>query len=785
MLRWRLLVKVNTEKNQRHQLPATHQRRKRGKKQIQPRKLKWSFKALECCRTQRFRTCYNMDDNCYAKMATRREDGKESAPPTTSNLSTDKKRNIADKDVQPLIGHSPQPQGISTWKEENIHSLHVKEEEEELQITRDECRQGPTEADLAKLLLTVVSVKTEDREDKPQDQQLIGHQDEHSSQPQEISTLKQENLHFFHVKKEEEELCITPEGEFIPGPEQADPTKLPLTVASVKTEDHGDELQADNLLAPLSNSEAEDSVKEPSSSDTDCEDIQQLTGHQEEPQEISTSKQENIHSVNFKEEELWITRGQCLLGPKEADPTMLPLTVVSVKTEDYEDKTQDRQLTGHLEKYSPQVEEVFTLKHENPHSLRFKKEEEEFRITQDSERKRLRGPEEADPTKLPLTVKSEDYEDKPQDQQLTGHREEYSLKVEEIFTLKHENPHSLRFKKEEEEFRITQDSDRKCLRGPEEADPTKLPLTVKSEDYEDKPQAENLLAPLSDSEAEDLVEEPLGSDTDYEGDRRTQTDNKLSKKKKKEPLTCLVCAKSFTQKSLLTRHMKTHKGEKPFSCSVCGAKFTLKSSMVRHMNTHTGVKPFSCSVCSKRFLEKKNMERHAQTHTGEKPFSCSVCGKRFTQKGTIATHMSTHAAEKAFSCPVCGKRFTFNSSLARHINTHKGEKPFSCSVCDKRFLEKVDVKRHMRTHTGEKPYGCSVCSKRFSQRGSMLTHMSSHIEGKPFGCSVCGQRFFLEPTMTRHMKTHTGQRPFSCTVCGKNYIFQAHLTEHMQTHSKK
>ncbi|XP_061759562.1 zinc finger protein 135-like isoform X2 [Nerophis ophidion] len=651
-----------------------------------------------------------MDDNCYAKMATcgKRQ---ESASPTTSKSSMEKNGNVADKDVQQLIGHqeehSPQPQWISTLKEENIHFLHVKEEEEELRITQDECRKGPTEADPAKLLLTVVSVKTEDHEDKPEDHQLIGHQDEHCSQPQEISTLKQENLHFFHVKKEEEELCITPEGEFFSGPGPADPTKLQVTVVSVKTEDHGDQLEADNFLSPLSNSEAEDSVKEPSSSDTDCEDIQQLTGHQEKPQEICTSKQENIHSVNIEEEELWVTRGQGLLGPKEVDPTTLPLTVVSVKTEDYEDKTQE--LTGHLEEYSPQVEGIFTLKHEIPHSLRFKKEEEDFRITQDSESK--------------------------------------------------------------------------CLRGPEEADPTKLPLTVKTEDYEDKLQTDNLLAPLSDSEAEDFVEEHLGSDTDYEADR-TQTDKKLSKKKK-EPVTCSVCAKIFTQKSLLTRHMKTHKGEKTFSCSVCGAKFTLKSSMVRHMNTHTGVKPFSCSVCNKRFLEKKNMERHVQTHTGEKPFSCSVCGKRFTQKGTIATHMSTHAAEKAFSCSVCGKKFTFNSSLARHINSHKGEKPFSCSVCNKRFLEKVDVKRHMRTHTGEKPYSCSVCSKRFSQRGSMLTHMSSHIEGKPFGCSVCDQRFFLEPTMTRHMKTHSGQRPFSCTVCGKNYIFQAHLTEHMQTHSKK
>ncbi|XP_061759577.1 uncharacterized protein LOC133554611 isoform X4 [Nerophis ophidion] len=217
-----------------------------------------------------------MDDNCYAKMATcgKRQ---ESASPTTSKSSMEKNGNVADKDVQQLIGHqeehSPQPQWISTLKEENIHFLHVKEEEEELRITQDECRKGPTEADPAKLLLTVVSVKTEDHEDKPEDHQLIGHQDEHCSQPQEISTLKQENLHFFHVKKEEEELCITPEGEFFSGPGPADPTKLQVTVVSVKTEDHGDQLEADNFLSPLSNSEAEDSVKEPSSSDTDCEEM--------------------------------------------------------------------------------------------------------------------------------------------------------------------------------------------------------------------------------------------------------------------------------------------------------------------------------------------------------------------------------------------------------------------------------------------------------------------------------------------------------------------------------
>nr|XP_061783263.1 oocyte zinc finger protein XlCOF8.4-like [Nerophis lumbriciformis] len=205
-----------------------------------------------------------MDDNCYAKMATRREDGKESSPPTTSNSSTDKKRNIADKDVQQLIGH--EEEGISTLRQENIHFLQVTEEREDLQISQDVCLLKLKEADPTKLPLTVVSVKTEDHEDKPQDQKLTGHQGEHSLE----STLKQENPDSLHVKEEEKELWITQERECLLGLEEADPAKLPLTVLSV-TKDNEDKLQADNLLAPLSDSEAEDLVGEPLSSDTDFE----------------------------------------------------------------------------------------------------------------------------------------------------------------------------------------------------------------------------------------------------------------------------------------------------------------------------------------------------------------------------------------------------------------------------------------------------------------------------------------------------------------------------------
>ncbi|XP_061742639.1 uncharacterized protein LOC133542475 isoform X3 [Nerophis ophidion] len=43
-----------------------------------------------------------------------------------------------------------------------------------------------------------------------------------------------------HIKEEEEDLWVTQEEEFLPGQEEADLSKFPLTVVSVKTEEHED-----------------------------------------------------------------------------------------------------------------------------------------------------------------------------------------------------------------------------------------------------------------------------------------------------------------------------------------------------------------------------------------------------------------------------------------------------------------------------------------------------------------------------------------------------------------
>ncbi|XP_061836232.1 uncharacterized protein [Nerophis lumbriciformis] len=494
-------------------------------------------------------------------------------------------------------------------------------------------------------------IKTKDEEI----QQLIGHPEEVSPQLGGSSTLKQETPQPPCIKKEEEELCITQEGECLLGREEADYTKLPLIILSVKTEDDEEKPQLDNLLAPLSDSKVE-------------------------------------NDVDF-----------------------------SVKTEDDEEKPQPDNLLAQLP--DRKVEEPLSSD---------KDCEGDMRTHTDNRH--------SEPSKKKRDV-----------QQLFGDPEELTPQLGGSSTLKQETPQPPCIKKEEEELCITQEGE--CLLGREEADYTKFPLSilsVKTEDDEEKPQVDNLLTPLSDSEAEDAVEEPLSSETDCEGD--------ASKKQRgKKGFTCSVCAKSFSRKSNLTQHMRTHSGEEPFNCSVCDKSFPVKYYLTEHMRTHTEKKTFNCSHCSKIFFSKRGVTLHIMTHTGLKPFNCSVCGKSFTRNTYLTQHMRTHTGEKPFNCSVCGKSFSLRSNLIEHKRRHTGENQYNCSVCGKSFYRKNYLTQHMRTHTGEKPFNCSDCGKSFSIHCNFTRHMKTHTGEKTFSCSICGKRFNRNSEAVKHLRTHKTQ----------------------------
>ncbi|XP_061750047.1 involucrin-like [Nerophis ophidion] len=173
--------------------------------------------------------------------------GTAPTPMTSSRSTRTGKIHHRSKDIHQLIGHQegcllplqggdftvergypqppfvkeeedPQPLDIKEEKEDTQHSQdvqqppHIKEEEEELWITQEEeCLLGQEEADLTKFPLTVVSVKSEDHEEKPPECSQLHHSPnvcEERLLPEQrewTSRMKQEEPRPPHIKEEEVE----------------------------------------------------------------------------------------------------------------------------------------------------------------------------------------------------------------------------------------------------------------------------------------------------------------------------------------------------------------------------------------------------------------------------------------------------------------------------------------------------------------------------------------------------------------------------------------------------
>ena len=72
--------------------------------------------------------------------------------------------------------------------------------------------------------------------------------------------------------------------------------------------------------------------------------------------------------------------------------------------------------------------------------------------------------------------------------------------------------------------------------------------------------------------------------------------------------------------------MEETNSRKDFLCVVCKKSFSNKSHLVLHERVHTGEKPFSCNFCEKSFSDKSNLNEHKSSRNENLSFTSSANG---------------------------------------------------------------------------------------------------------------------------------------------------------------
>ena len=72
---------------------------------------------------------------------------------------------------------------------------------------------------------------------------------------------------------------------------------------------------------------------------------------------------------------------------------------------------------------------------------------------------------------------------------------------------------------------------------------------------------------------------------------------------------CDVCSKAFKTVNLLNAHKIYHGGERKFKCD-CGKSFLQKATLQRHERIHSGERPFMCHLCQASFSDSSILRRH-------------------------------------------------------------------------------------------------------------------------------------------------------------------------------
>ena len=187
------------------------------------------------------------------------------------------------------------------------------------------------------------------------------------------------------------------------------------------------------------------------------------------------------------------------------------------------------------------------------------------------------------------------------------------------------------------------------------------------------------------------------------------------------------CTKTFSQKSMMNQHYRSHHLGKPFQCEYCPKSFALKKSRdhhakATHLSTKEGVTfKYECEKCDYKTDDKMEFTSHMDHHKEFKHFKCGFCDEGFYTQSHLKNHFPKckALAEKQQQkpkpkeeCSKCGQVFSSRSShcthfLDKHTKNPDGSEKIYCDLCFLYFLHKsvmlpiVNIQRIMQRDVKE------------------------------------------------------------------------------------
>ncbi|XP_037004368.2 zinc finger protein 446 isoform X2 [Artibeus jamaicensis] len=122
---------------------------------------------------------------------------------------------------------------------------------------------------------------------------------------------------------------------------------------------------------------------------------------------------------------------------------------------------------------------------------------------------------------------------------------------------------------------------------------------------------------------------------------------------RRKPYTCEQCGRGFDWKSVFVIHHRTHtsgQGTQAAALTVGGADKQLQTprepGALRHpRRTAPAPRNYACEECGRSFSWKSQLVIHRKSHVGQQRHFCDDCGRGFDWKSQLVIHRKSHQLE--------------------------------------------------------------------------------------------------------------------------------------------